>query len=1396
MLSRFRHVFGVVFFLLIASCSGGGCGGCGGCAGMTPLPGGFPADKAVENAASVRVSRPGLDFLEKELGPIAAAAMNTPNGKMEFGIPETDLNIDNAFSLGFCPACVQFDVVGKICPGGPDPNANPPRCTAEVNLGGATFAIDSVTPNTLNLSATIPLQLDDTPIDADINPGPALTIHVGYGANGTCVGPKQETVSVDPKNLPVKVSIPLVAETTAPRVGYTKIDVDNATIDLSAIAASDVRICADCGILSNVAGYNICGSILNAGFIKNPIVNSLKSGLEGQVKSLLRDQLCTKPNPTLNPACPTESSPDANNQFCVYDSAKDKCVPMLLGTDAHVELGGFLRSISPSTAGGVDFGLASFGAMNPAPRLPANGLGRSPNGITLGMVGGVLPQPPSKCVVQKAVTPPTGIPIPDELNPSAADPATAPHVGIALAGRFLDYSFTSVYNSGLLCLGVSTEQFDMLKSGLLSFLIPSLKTLTFDQADAAAAISTRPQAPPEVKLGGGTDPNKDPLLLVTLPKFSLDFYIWSFDRFARVFTYTGDLTIPVNLQTGKGPNNPNGGIVPALGEIKVANGAITNADVLLLDDPNVVVGAVSGIFGTVSKQLVGSGFSPIDLSSAVSSLGLNLEINDIKRLTKGQDDFVGIFATMSKAAGTALVESDTQAKLLAKRVWKDHMQAATYDPAMLPELEIELSSSLDDGQRAVEYSWWIDGGTRSPWSPDKRVLIKDDQLFLQGRHVLHVTSRVVGAPETEDATPADVPYVIDALAPFVKVQRDGSSATVDAWDLVSKSDALVARFRVDEGEFGAWLPLGELERIDVGAAESIDVEVKDEEGNVGTVRQALRGRTDPTLGTASGCGCSTPGTQTPGGALALALGVGALALVVLRRRGGDAARRAMTRGGMALGAIGLVAATSQGCACGSEADPQTGCGSDCNQPCLTDLAKGQPGAYLSVAKAKDGSIWAAGYNDSLLSEADALLWGDLVVGKYDLGKQEVEWETVDGVPARTDGTCPAFEPYGWRGGETDSGDNVGRYTSIQISTNDQPMVSYYDDTNKRLKFAINDGGWKVSVLKEQAGADIGKYSKMLLVDGKPVIAYMHLEPGNGGRTRTKISLARAKNESPSGPGDFDFEDIAVDEDGPCRADACAAGEACVKDTGSCTKTVGGCQPACGDANACVTVDGKATCVAKMGAIETYPRGLGPYISLASGPEGLGLVAYDGYHGNLVGFMDRGAVPWERVILDGETGKRADKTAIDTGDVGIAASLAIAPSGTWHVSYVNGLDESLRYISVVNGKPGRSQLVDDGTTVDGKAHADGKHIVGDDSTLRVEGDVVTIYYADSSSLGLRRAVGTGSGSSYKWDLRSVKQDNRWVAFPQFVPGEDKVAVWWRQSTRATKTVEGNVIVLSP
>ena len=91
MFSRFRHVFGVLFFLLVASCSGGGCSsGCGGCGGTTPLPGGFPKDKTIENAASVRVSRPGLDFVEKNLPAVVTKVANAPGGVLGFDIPNID----------------------------------------------------------------------------------------------------------------------------------------------------------------------------------------------------------------------------------------------------------------------------------------------------------------------------------------------------------------------------------------------------------------------------------------------------------------------------------------------------------------------------------------------------------------------------------------------------------------------------------------------------------------------------------------------------------------------------------------------------------------------------------------------------------------------------------------------------------------------------------------------------------------------------------------------------------------------------------------------------------------------------------------------------------------------------------------------------------------------------------------------------------------------------------------------------------------------------------------------------------------------------------------------------------------------------------------------------------
>ncbi|MDB5217207.1 MAG: hypothetical protein JWO86_5134 [Myxococcaceae bacterium] len=1432
MFSRFRHVFGVIFFLLVASCSGGGCSsGCGGCGGTTPLPGGFPKDKAIENAASVRVSRPGLDFVEQNLPAIATKVANAPGGTLTIPIPDSDLGTQNVTKTGCIggSCALKVDIHPHLCPGGPDPMATPPLCTANIGIGKATFKIDSVKPDNLQVSAVIPLELDNTPVTADVSGdvafigfGPtAITIHAAYGSNGSCNG---ATPNVMPNGLPVKISIPLVAETIAPRDGYTKIDVKNAVIDLSAVSGNDVQLCANCGFASSV-----CDAVLNAGFIKNAIVGPLKSGLESQVRNLLADQLCTAPVPALNPPCPTGSEPDSANKFCVYSSKKDTCVSMLLGTDAHIDLGGLLKSISPGTAGGVDFGLASAGAMNPAPGLPADAQGRTPNGVTLGFLGGVVPQPQSKCVPQADLTVPTGIPVPDELSPTKADTQTTPHLGIALAGRFLDYSFGSVYNSGLLCLGVSSEQFDQLRAGLLSIIIPSLRNLTLEKGDGAVAIATRPQAPPTVKIGGGTNASSDALMQITLPKFAMDFYIWHLDRFVRVFTFQSDLSIPVNLQTGKDPKtNPNGGIIPSIGDIKVANGTVTNAD-LLMDDPALVAGALSGLLGGIGKQLVGGGFSPIDLSGALKSFGLGIEIGQIGKLTKGTDDYIGIFANLSKTAGAATVEADTHAVLVSKTVPVEHMQLTTMDRAWLPELVVDASSSLDDGRHAIEYSWWVDNGSRSPWTTTKspvgdhgagQLVIRDDQLLLQGHHTLRVSARVVGSADTEDATPAEVPFTIDAVAPFVQVEKatSGSEVTVKAWDVVSTETALSARYRLDGKDFGAWTPVADLAHVAVGSAETIDVEVKDEEGNVRSVHQELiRGKADSSLAVAgSACGCSTPGSTTTNGngVLAAAVGLAVLALIALRRRsssdrfGAGLGARLHIRSkhaAIALASVTAVAATSQGCACGSEAvNTGTGCGKDCNQECKPEQLRGMPGSYTSIAKTSDGTIWVAGYNEAFISEGESSLYGDLVVGKYDLGKQAVDWKTVDGLPVRSDpATCPDSPKTSWRNGEGDSGDDVGLWSSLQVSTDGHPMVSYYDATNKALKYAVltdpNDGNtWKTIALKAQPGADVGRYSKMLIVGGKPIIAFLQTEPGIGGKTRSKVIVARSNVEVPQDPSDFRFEDAAVEEDNPCASTTCTGTDVCVKSTGLCTPIASGCTPTpCAMGSSCVTVTGAATCVPVKGDLVTYPEVFGDYISLAQNAGQVGMVVYDRPRGNLIALTQAGEGQWTKSILDGETGSRSAMTAIDTGDVGIGASLAIDGGGTWHITYVSGLDETLRYLTATNGKPGKSEIIDDGSSVDGKSFADGKHLIGDDSTVRADGDVITVYYQDATDHTLRRAAGTASGSTHKWDLRTLQQPDRLGGyFPQIVPGEDKVANFWEQTDHALKSRAGDVTILAP
>ena len=147
---------------------------------------------------------------------------------------------------------------------------------------------------------------------------------------------------------------------------------------------------------------------------------------------------------------------------------------------------------------------------------------------------------------------------------------------------------------------------------------------------------------------------------------------------------------------------------------------------------------------------------------------------------------------------------------------------------------------------------------------------------------------------------------------------------------------------------------------------------------------------------------------------------------------------------------------------------------------LVDEGKGEGGMYTSLA---------------MINDRPAISYYDPAVGSRELryvranDSLGISW----GVPITVD----------------ESSSDVGWYTTL-LTVNGNPAISYYDRTNKDLKYvrALDSGGttWGSPVALESLG-DVGEYASMLIVNGNPAIVYMeHL-------SSTNLRIIRALDEN-------------------------------------------------------------------------------------------------------------------------------------------------------------------------------------------------------------------------------------------------------------------------------------------
>ncbi len=1370
---------------LVPACAGDGC--TSGCGGITPLPGGFVSEERIENAAAVRITPSGLDFIQDNLGNIAPSLLGQDSGIVTFAIPQTQGTVNIIFNINY-----------TICSG------NQP-CNVEIDLANANLNVSSQTPSEIRVEGTLPVRLASLPISTSV--GSATATLTG---NQACPGSNQTFANVGVR---LRLSVVADTDTSHARYGYSRIRIDEIFLDENDIEDA-LRL--------NCGGF--LGSVLD--FVKGLIVGQLMDGLTGTLDETVEEQLCQAANPAVSPPCPTGTNDvDGICRYGTTDSAE--CVSMVLGTDGNANLGGLLAGISPGTKGGLDFLLAAGGDSlrddNSGRRWgDLNPIG---GGATLGFYGGVEPKPVSGCVPLSNTPRPTGLLIPNELIDDALVagdwPAglPGPHLGLGISESFLNYAFSGMYNSGLLCIGLSTETVDLLNSTTLGLLAPSLRDLSLQREEAPIAIVLKPQKPPVVALGNGTNLTTDPLLDVTLDDASFDFYILSHDRFIRFMTATFDLRVPLNLTV-----TPEG-LVPVIETIGISNGQITNAE-LMREDPAQLAASLEALLSGQIGGLIGSGLPAIDLNDSLSSLGLRLVIPEsvegqgspgLRKLVKEGEDFLGIFAAFEVAGAanaqlTADETVDTTAQLVELRVDPLGLKPAGFRPGNEPEAIIAVAADSSRGA-PVEHQLRVDGGAWRPWTRGNQLRVSDPVLRLEGRHVVELRSREVGRPYTLDPEPARVELLVDTQAPAVRVRPEVDAqgeVELDVYDQVSQG-ATQVRWRFDDGEFGAWVARDAALRVAVpeGVAE-IEIEARDEQGQLGTTRQALiRGL--PKDAGDSACSCSTPGSSAPTPPWSVGLGVlgvfAALARLGARRaRRPDAAapkspkpRAARSGVGGARGVGGALvgrgahqavaaaalltaAGTHAGCSCDDDTTPP-GSNYKCESPCVT-LEPGLVGSYTSTAVSSDGTLWVAGY-----LEADynmAFQYGDLVVGRYD--GEKVDWQIVDGVPSEPEVNDKDFNREGFRGGQIEPGDDVGLWTSIALDASGQPAVSYYDRTNRALKFARLKGvSWEIERVDGGDGADAGRYSKLLFDGDRPTIAYLSMVPTDSGFPSSKVRLARGAATG----GGFLLEDVSVDEATPCRARLCTGGSVCAESTGECAAPASGCAN-CGADEQCLALASGTACAAALPSnkLDSFPLARGLYVSLGRSSSGLVVSYYDRIAGTL-SVAREGSGGWEETVVDGLPS--SDGTP---ADVGVGASMFVDGNGDVHLSYVDGYAEALRYARVVGTEVEDLEVVDDGLSVNGVPFPDGLHVVGDDSNIRVTpSGEVRIAYQDATNGKLRYAVGTPKTGGHDWTVKVVDTVDFGGFFPSQVElsGSARLVSWGR---RSKERVEGDVTVQSP
>ncbi|MGE0397458.1 MAG: MYXO-CTERM sorting domain-containing protein [Kofleriaceae bacterium] len=1265
--------------LFVVAMGCGNFGSCGACGAVQPLPGGkLPSEQTIEGGAQVRVTQAGFTKLSNLLATLLNQQL--AGG---FCIPEGEVGGCSTFDFGGC-YCMNND-------GGCNPG-----CRANVSV------------NSINVSVTSNSQLRLT-VSAGLNASIPIRIQATALISGSC------TLNVSSQNI-------------------------NGTIDLDlGINPSNGELTLDgtpraFGLNLSISGCGFAGQLLQ---VLSDIIDDIAGSFLGQFLFAVLDP--------------------------VVDDLLDQLLPSPLGIAGMMDMGNLLSGVSPGTEALMEARIVPGGyvRLDGAKRALSLGIitgmnadedittrtGQRPDGIPLA-------SEPNLCV--PPMSPPAFGSTPHNLGAPPDNPARGtfflpaagafdgnpePQADLAMgvSETFLDLAGHHLVTSGAMCLGVGTTFINQLNVGTIGILVPSLAELTSDTGKDPLLLVTRPQKPVDFTIGDNTPTS--PALTLGIQNLEVDFYAFLFERYVRAFTLDLSMNVGVNLEFEQMPGMPAQikptliGISSSTVQVKVLNSEFVR------ETPQHLEMVLPSVFDLVTPLLGNIGTIQVP-----DFAGFSLNQLSIAHITTPNDDFLALQANLGSSTLMKQIaqtnpfamaqvnamdaefgpspQSTAVARLKSVTTPSPEKlrEAMTKGGPGMPEVVFE-ADKYDATGRELEYSYELNGGMARPFmTPDANghLVIRDPAFAWQGKYTIGIKSRAKGDYRSTSAE-TTTKVIIDSVGPKIslkKMEWVDSTLRIPMFDIVSEHAIQYAFGKTDSTEPSTPWTRGSTAEItkslfdDLAIDGEVMVYAKDEAGNVEYGVIEFHGQAS-----SEGCSCETgSGPSKSGVALALFVGIVMFGGKRRRRRVARSLRRAMKNryvaNGVAFLSMAILTAFLPACDCGDPGAKSCELASDCGPDfceqgqlpfcidgecvCSDDIIAGRVGPYSDVAAGVDGSIWVSGYS---------INHGDLVVAKADgPGRIPVEkWEYVDGVP---DG--PVLIPDSKiRGGIDASGEDVGMWTSIQVNSAGEPMVTYFDKDTSSLRFAHKVGDtWQKHVIQQGSGEMLGEQDGLLAGmftsltlrsdDGRPGVAYLALVKDTQG-ARAEVRYAAAQTPNPTSSADwmlFIVDSAPLPPEDPENPN-----------------------------------------------VYPLPDSLGLFVDSARLPNQAPVVVYyDRVNGDLKmsKFNPQSGQFGVAQILDGAMNK----------DAGWSPSISIDTDGMVNVAYVAATKDDLTYLK----EGGMAEIVDDGyrivgTTVDGLPKPE-FHFVGDDASLQMVGGTVPwVVYQDSTTqellLGTKQQDGSWS-----------------------------------------------------